>query len=122
MKDKIEMTASQRKEVKELVKGSCANYDRSTGECLLMDAACYQACNFTGLCRYFKEAVLPADKLLYAQLVKLDSIKSCSVCGKSFVAASNRSKYCVGCARVERLKQKAANERKRRASRVDISA
>lgn len=41
MKDKIEMTASQRKEVKELVKGSCANYDRSTGDCLLMDAACY---------------------------------------------------------------------------------
>ena len=62
MKDKIEMTASQRKEVKELVKGSCANYDRSTGECLLMDVACYQACNFTGLCRYFKEAVLPANK------------------------------------------------------------
>lgn len=71
MKDKIEMTASQRKEVKELVKGS---------------------------------------------------IKSCSVCGKSFVPASNRSKYCTACARVERLKQKAANERKRRASRVDISA
>lgn len=56
MGNKIDMTAGQRKEVKELVKGSFANYDRSMGDCLLMDAACYQACNFTGLCRYFKEA------------------------------------------------------------------
>lgn len=122
MGNKIEMTASQKKEVKELVKGLCANYDRSTGDCLLMDAACYQTCNFTGLCRYFKESVLPVNKVLHAQLVKKDALRVCSVCGKSFVAASNRSKYCAVCARVERLKQKAANERKRRASRVDISA
>lgn len=122
MGNKIDMTAGQKKEVKELVKGSCANYDRSTGDCLLMDAACYQTCNFTGLCHYFENAVLPVNKVLHAQLVKRDALRVCSVCGKSFVAASNRSKYCAGCARVERLKQKAENERKRRASRVDISA
>jgi hypothetical protein len=116
MGNKIEMTAGQKKEVKELVKGLCANYDRVTGDCLLMDAACYQACNFTGLCRYFKEAVLPANKLLYAQLVKLDSIKSCSVCGKSFVAASNRSKYCDGCSKAVRRRKEAERLRRFRSA------
>lgn len=122
MGNKIEMTAGQKKEVKELVKGLCANYDRSTGDCLLMDAACYQACNFTGLCRYFKEAVLPANKLLYAQLVKLDSIKSCSVCGKSFVAASNHAKYCDACTKIEARKKATARKQKQRLNMSRFSA
>lgn len=122
MGNKIDMTAGQRKEVKELVKGSCANYDRSTGDCLLMDAACYQACNFTGLCRYFKEAVLPANKLLYAQLVKLDSIKSCSVCGKSFVAASNHAKYCDSCSKIEARKKATARKQRQRLNMSRFSA
>lgn len=122
MGNKIDMTAGQRKEVKELVKGSCANYDRSMGDCLLMDAACYQACNFTGLCRYFKEAVLPANKLLYAQLVKLDSIKSCSVCGKSFVAASNHAKYCDSCSKIEARKKATARKQRQRLNMSRFSA
>ena len=116
MGNKIEMTAGQKKEVKELVKGLCANYDRATGDCLLMDAACYQTCNFTGLCRYFESAVLPANKVLHAQLLKRDALRVCSVCGKSFVAASNRSKYCDGCSKAVRRKKEANRLRRLRSA------
>lgn len=116
MGNKIEMMASQKKEVKELVKGLCANYDRSTGDCLLMDVACYQTCNFTGLCHYFENAVLPVNKVLHAQLVKKDALRVCSVCGKSFVAASNRLKYCDGCSKAVRRKKEAERLRRLRSA------
>lgn len=122
MKDKIEMTAGQKKEIKELVKGLCANYDRATGDCLLMDAACYQTCNFTGLCRYFENAVLPVNKVLHAQLVKRDALRVCSVCGKSFVAASNHAKYCDSCSKIEARKKATARKQRQRLNMSRFSA
>lgn len=115
----MKMTKVQYRAVKDLAVRMCANYDRPTGDCLLMDEACWQVCCSSGLCRYFKEAVLPLDRVLYADLVKPGSLKVCA-CGRSFVPASNRAKYCPECAIAERRKQKALCERKRRMCRVDI--
>lgn len=115
----MKMTKVQYRAVKDLAVRMCANYDRPTVDCLLMDEACWQVCCSSGLCRYFKEAVLPLDRVLYADLVKPGSLKVCA-CGRSFVPASNRAKYCPECAIAERRKQKALCERKRRMCRVDI--
>lgn len=68
--EQMKMTKVQYRAVKDLAVRMCANYDRPTGDCLLMDEACWQVCCSSGLCRYFKEAVLPLDRVLYADLVK----------------------------------------------------
>lgn len=111
---KPKMTGDQQKAVKRLVKGLCVNYDRFTGDCLLLDETCWQMCATAGFCRYFKESVLPADKALYAELVEPESFKVCE-CGRRYVPRSNRSCRCPECAKLERRKKEAARLRRLRA-------
>lgn len=40
----MKMTKVQHRAVKDLAVRMCANYDRPTGDCLLMDEACWQVC------------------------------------------------------------------------------
>ena len=59
----IRLNDAQHRRVKKLTRCHCANNVR--GCCLLLDdgepCVCVQAISYSLLCRYFREAVLPAD-------------------------------------------------------------
>ena len=96
----IRLTPSQRKRCNRLIRKLCANYDE--GNCLLLDdgetCVCPQTISFSLLCKYFRRAVLPADKALYAD-INNERTMLCVNCGQAFVPNSNRQKYCSVCAR-----------------------
>ena len=59
--------------VNALVKSECCNCDG--GNCLLLDGGepcpCVQLLTVAGICcEYFRDAVLPADKKLYAEIIR----------------------------------------------------
>ena len=94
----------------------CCNYD--SGNCLLLEdgepCVCVQSISYSLLCRYFREAVLPADRQLCEQITRSGEtdLKRCAVCGSTFAAGSNRAKYCPDCAVRMRRKQEAERQRK----------
>lgn len=61
--DARELTRDEKKKIRTLVTGMCANYDRESGLCLPLDCACYMLhkCWTGAYCRYFREAVLPLN-------------------------------------------------------------
>ena len=88
----IRLNDAQHRRVKKLIRFHCANNVR--GCCLLLDdgepCVCVQAISYSLLCRYFREAVLPADRELCADLAATaDTRKKCELCGKPFPARSN---------------------------------
>ena len=90
------MTEGQLRRARKLVRRLCANYDE--GNCLALDegegCVCVQSISYSLLCRYFKEAVLPADAELCAAIGQgADELKRCRSCGKPFQARSNRALY-----------------------------
>ena len=65
-----ELTGKEKRQIKKLVVSKCANYDKEYG-CLPLDCECYMfgVCySCSGLCSYFRKAVLPEDKELQAVL------------------------------------------------------
>ena len=111
----IRLNDAQHRRVKKLTRCHCANNVR--GCCLLLDdgepCVCVQAISYSLLCRYFREAVLPADRELCADLAATaDTRKKCELCGKPVPARSNRAKYCDRCAPYAARRN--AAERKRR--------
>ena len=87
----IRLNDAQHRRVKKLTRCHCANNVR--GCCLLLDdgesCVCVQAISYSLLCRYFREAVLPADRELCADLAATaDTRKKCELCGKPFPAAA----------------------------------
>ena len=68
--DARELTRDEKKKIRSLVTGMCANYDRESGLCLPLDCACYMLhkCWTGAYCRYFREAVLPLNPELQAAL------------------------------------------------------
>ena len=114
----IKITPQQAKRVNALLRKLCANYDG--GNCLLLDdgepCVCVQAISYSLLCRYFREAVLPADRELCADLAATaDTRKKCELCGKPFPARSNRAKYCDRCAPYAARRNAAERKRRQRA-------
>ena len=69
----IRLNEAQYRKVKKLTRRLCANNDG--GCCLLLDdgdpCVCVQAISFSLLCRYFREAVLPADRELHLAFIWL---------------------------------------------------
>ena len=68
----IKLTPNQAVRVRRLVRRLCANCDED-GNCLLLEddekQRCVQLISRYGLyCKYFKNAVLPADKKLLAEI------------------------------------------------------
>ena len=109
------MTEGQLRRARKLIRRLCANYDE--GNCLALDegegCVCVQSISYSLLCRYFKEAVLPADAELCAAIGQgADELKRCRSCGKPFQARSNRALYCPRCAAFEQRKK--TRERVRR--------
>ena len=68
--DARELTRDEKKKIRTLVTGMCANYDRESGLCLPLDCACYMLhkCWTGAYRRYFREAVLPLNPELQAAL------------------------------------------------------
>lgn len=112
----IRLTPQQSRKVNALVKKSCCNCDN--GNCLLLDdgemCVCPQLISYSLLCKWFRAAVLPEDKELYAELYRTDNMRRCSVCGAAFASSSNSVKYCPDCRKRVTRKQAAQRMRKRR--------
>ena len=68
------LTPPQSRKVNSLVKKECCNCDN--GHCILLDdgeeCVCPQLISYSLLCEWFQTAVLPLDKLLYAELFKTE--------------------------------------------------
>ena len=77
---------------------------------------CPQLISYSLLCKWFQIAVLPLDKLLYAELFKTEDKKRCTECGTFFVSKSNSVKYCPDCRKRITRRQAAERMRKRRAA------
>ncbi len=111
------LTPPQSRRVNALAKKECCNCDG--GSCILLDdgdeCVCPQLISYSLLCKWFKIAVLPLDKELYAELFKAEDMRRCTVCGASFASASNSVKYCPDCRKRITRKQAAERMRKRRA-------
>lgn len=116
MPEILRLTPSQRSRCNRLIKRLCANYD--DGNCLLLDdgesCICPQTISYSLLCRYFRNAVLPAEKELYADIFKQRTYH-CAECGAAFVPNSNRQKYCPACSKKVHRRQKNESARKRKA-------
>lgn len=102
------MTEGQTRHVRQLIRRLCANYD--AGNCLLLDdgesCVCPQSITTSLICRYFKEAVLPSDRELYAEIMGgVWNWKQCVLCGREFIPSCNRAKYCPSCSKNEQRRR-----------------
>ena len=90
----IRLNEAQYRAVKKMTRAACANNDN--GNCLLLDdgetCVCPQAISYSLLCRYFREAVLPADKELYAEITRDKGIelRRCAICKNTFPAQAGQ--------------------------------
>lgn len=69
----LKITRGQHRRITELIKRLCCNYDG--GYCIALDDGepchCVQELSeYRIYCNYFKRAVLPADKKLYAEIIR----------------------------------------------------
>lgn len=114
MGELIRLTPKQSRKVNALIKKTCCNY--VDGNCILLDdgeeCICPQRISYSLLCKWFRVAVLPADKLLYAELMNTEDKRRCIECGASFASSSNSVKYCPECRK--RITRRQAAERMRK--------
>ena len=86
---------------------------------MTVTACCWTTAKKPNVCssfpgRYFRNAVLPAEKELYADIFKQRTYH-CAECGTAFVPNSNRQKYCLSCSKKVHRRQKNESARKRKA-------
>ena len=105
------LTPKQRQKANALIKRLCANYDG--GNCLVLDdgepCVCVQSISYSLLCKYFRNAVLPAEPMLEANILGT-RFERCVSCGAPIL-----KKYCGRCAVRAYKKQQAAYARRKRA-------
>lgn len=110
------LTPPQSRKVNTLVRRECCNCDN--GNCILLgdgdECVCPQLISFSLFCKWFRIAVLPADKLLYSELYDTEDRRRCEVCGAFFASKSNNAKYCPDCRRRITRRQAAERMRKKR--------
>lgn len=110
-----ELTAKEKSAIRKLVKSMCATYDQEY-ECLLLEGTCYMftiAFNTSGLCRYYRDYVLPLDPALEAVFTG-QPVKPCQRCCKKF-PINGRQTYCSpACADDARKEATAKRVRKHR--------
>ena len=115
----IKITPQQAKKVNALLRKLCANYD--VGNCLLLDdgepCVCVQSISKYGIyCNYFKNAVLPAEERLYAEIVKPAGSKRCVLCRREFAPRAKNQRYCPSCAAKQKCLKAAERQRRKRAA------
>lgn len=109
------LSIENKRKVAALLKRECCNYD--AGNCILLDDGvlhrCPQVSSDVLGCNWFKEAVLPLDHGLEAELAgeAPREMKKCAVCGKSVILNSSRAKYCPKCAEKVHRKQRTESQR-----------
>ena len=107
------MDEGQFRRVKKLIRRLCANCD--SGNCLLLDdgdpCRCPQMISPALICKYFRAAVLPADRVLYGEIMSARPVKCCRICGAPIFSRSNSVKYCPSCA----LRERRRRDRERKA-------
>lgn len=110
------LTPKQRQKANALINRLCANYDNVT--CLALDdgepCVCVQCISYSLLCKYFRNAVLPAEPKLEADIFGI-RYEKCVSCGSPIIKKSNRKKYCEKCAKRAYKKQQAEYARRKRA-------
>lgn len=108
------LSPQQSRKVNALVKKECCNCDG--GNCIRLDdgdgCVCPQLISYSLLCKWFRAAVLPLDKELYAELYAPEDKRRCAVCNTAFASSSNSVKYCPDCRK--RIQRRQAAERKRK--------
>ena len=114
---KRELTAHERKEIRELILSHCANIDKQSGECGPLETHCPMLdlqINTATLCRYFKTSILPECPSLQAVFDGTEgSLKVCPLCGQKF-RANGRQKYCSACqGKAQKLKTAQRNRKYR---------
>ena len=95
MNDPPRMTEAQLRRARRLIRSLCANCNG--GNCLLLDdgyepCPCPQMLTCSVLCRYFRAAVLPADRELQAEIMA-DSRRRCRECRRPFVPKAKNTLY-----------------------------
>ena len=120
---KINLNSQSFSSVMTLIKKQCCNYYQ--GNCLLLDDGDTHTCPqlITPshiICRYFLDAVLPADKTLLKDLRSESVVMMvCSLCGKKTERTGRNQKFCPDCAK-EKQRQRNAEYMSARRSRVDV--
>ena len=114
----IKITPKQSKRINALIRKLCCNY--VDGNCLLLDDgeehSCVQCISRYGIyCNYFKNAVLPADRELFAEIMQPSHQKRCKICKSYFVPKAKNQRYCPDCATVQKRKKAAERQRRKRA-------
>ena len=104
-----ELTRDERRSIRKLVTGECANYDSEYG-CLPLDCPCYMLdkCRTGAYCRYFREAVLPLDPMLEKAITgegAAPDSRPCAVCGRPFLPEGRQS-YCSEACKAEGNRRK----------------
>jgi len=94
------LTSEQSGKVNTLIKKECCNHD--SGNCVMLEygegCKCPQIASLHICCTWFREAVLPLDKVLESSIFgNKDMKKRCAMCGKLFVPTNNRAKFCTKC-------------------------
>ena len=114
-----EMTLEQARKAFSLIREECCNYE--SGNCKILtsdgDSKCKQMKTRAIYCSWFKEAVLPLDKVLEAGIFNSEGSenkKQCAECGKSFIPRNNKQKYCIKCIPKVVKKQNSERQRKKR--------
>ena len=115
----IKIIPQQAKRVNALLRKLCANYDG--GNCLLLDdgepCVCVQSISKYGIyCNYFKNAVLPVDEGLHAEIMKPTGGKRCVLCCQAFASRAKNQRYCPACAAKQKRLKAAERQRRKRAS------
>lgn len=118
------MPASTLRSAKALINNLCCNYDPAAKNCLALDDGVAMECiviaTQCACCDYFLKVLL-GDKdarMLKAALFHTDNLKECKVCGKPFLALSNRGMYCGKCS-IE-MQRKQARERMRKQRGITV--
>ena len=120
---KLNLTLKQFAEIKTMIKSRCCNCYQ--GNCLLLDDGDTHTCPqlITPshiICRYFLDAVLPADKTLLKDLRSESVVMMvCSLCGKKTERTGRNQKFCPGCAK-KKQRQRNAEYMSAKRSRVDV--
>ena len=113
------ITPRQRAKIKTLVRRTCCNCCK--GNCLLLDdgepCVCVQSISKYGIyCNYFKNAVLPVDEGLHAEIMKPTDGKRCVLCRQAFASRAKNQRYCPACAAKQKRLKAAERQRRKRAS------
>lgn len=112
------ITPKQSKRINALIKKLCCNC--LDGNCLLLDDgeehSCVQLISKSGIfCNYFKNAVLPADRQLYTEIMNKEKEKKCVLCPSQFKPKAKNQRYCPNCAEKQKRIKAAERQRRKRA-------